>query len=594
MLQVLRAKRFDLLAASGYLLLALFVFGKLWKGVYTRVQDGNVQDQIFFEWVLARAARLITHWENPFFSTQMNFPDGVNLMGNTSILAVAVPLAPITLLFGPQVSYAVMLTAALAGTAFAWYFVLSRHIVESRWAAALGGLTCAFSPGMISQGNGHPNLASQFVIPFIVWQALRLTRGERVVRHGLILGLLIACQAFINEELLLFTALATGLFVVLYAAQRRELIRPAIRPLLVGLTVAAGMALVVLAYPLYIQFLGPQHYSGLHDEWFRLKLDAMSYPAFGRQSLGVYPAVSPVSEHPAEENSFYGWPMCALVVAAAVWMWRNVAARTVSLVGLTFALMSLGPSITVMGVQTGIPGPWAFVGEHLVFKYVNPIRLGLITIPFVGVLIALACDRFLTVTKDMGESRRLVRGAGLLLVAAALVPIAPMPLPTRPHNPPPAFITAGAYRPYTEGGRTLVPVPLPTNFDTTGMYWSASTGLDFSMPWGYFIGPRSGKAGDVGTHERPERPTPTLLTEVETSRRPAQVTDLDRANARADLEYWKAGVVVLDIRHPASGALRKTLEDLLGSAATERDGVWFWDVRALTDSPSEQPTRPLS
>jgi hypothetical protein len=59
----------------------------------------------------------------------MNAPNGVNLMANTGLLGLTVPLVPVTLLFGPVVTFTIMLTGGLAATAWAWYHVLSRHIV---------------------------------------------------------------------------------------------------------------------------------------------------------------------------------------------------------------------------------------------------------------------------------------------------------------------------------------------------------------------------------------------------------------------------------------------------------------------------------
>ena len=67
---------------------------------------------------------------------------------------------------------------------------------------------------MISQATGHPNIAAQFVLPFVVLVVLRLGRPDGWdVRRGLVLAGLVVVQVFINEELLLFTALALGVFL---------------------------------------------------------------------------------------------------------------------------------------------------------------------------------------------------------------------------------------------------------------------------------------------------------------------------------------------------------------------------------------------
>ena len=62
---------------------------------------------------------------------------------------------------------------------------------------------------MISHANGHINWTAQFLVPFIVLAALRL----RTWKDGIPLALLVLYQAFINEEVLLYTALALAVFM---------------------------------------------------------------------------------------------------------------------------------------------------------------------------------------------------------------------------------------------------------------------------------------------------------------------------------------------------------------------------------------------
>src|SRR5215469_14192997 len=167
-----------------YLALALWVTSGVWRHVGALALVSGGSDVSFFEWALVHAARIVTHGENPLFTARLNAPDGVNLMANTGLLGLTVPLVPVTVLFGPAVAFTVMLTGGLAGTAWAWYRVLSRHVV-GWWPAALaGGLFAGFAPGMVSQVNGHPDLAGQFLIPFIIWRALSL----RTARDGVLLG----------------------------------------------------------------------------------------------------------------------------------------------------------------------------------------------------------------------------------------------------------------------------------------------------------------------------------------------------------------------------------------------------------------------
>src|SRR5437868_3048339 len=203
-----------LLAVVAYLLTAGAVTERVWFYLNTYIMAGNQQDQGFFEWTLANAVRVVTGGHNPFFTDQLNVPDGVNMIANTSAYGLTIPLIPITMLFGPHVSFAVMITVGLAATSTAWYWFFAKHVVTSKLAAFVGGAFCGFAPGMISQANAHPNLVAQFVLPLILSRLLVLREPGRLVRNGVILGLLVTYQAFLNEELLFVLAMAVGLFLL--------------------------------------------------------------------------------------------------------------------------------------------------------------------------------------------------------------------------------------------------------------------------------------------------------------------------------------------------------------------------------------------
>jgi len=158
-----------------YLVGAVVVLHNLWADPDGVVLRDNYPDQVQFEWFLTNGANAVGHVENPLFTAKLNAPYGVNLMANTSMLALALPLAPVTLTFGAGATFVVVDTLALTGTAAAWCFVLDR-LLNHRAAAAIGGAFCGFAPAMISHATGHPNIVAQFVLPFIVLVVLRLGR----------------------------------------------------------------------------------------------------------------------------------------------------------------------------------------------------------------------------------------------------------------------------------------------------------------------------------------------------------------------------------------------------------------------------------
>jgi hypothetical protein len=568
----------DLVALVVYLLGGVFLLAGLWRDLGHRVQASNVQDQGFFEFVLAHAARSVTHLENPLFTGQINVPDGVNMMANTSILALGIPLAPVTLIFGVGVSYALLGGLAPALTATAWYWVLSRHVVASRFAAFVAAGFCGFAPGIVSQSNAHPNVAAQFMVPLILSQVARLRSTERPVRTGVLLGLLIVCQAFINEEILLFTAIAGVVMALVYALSRWSELRRALRRGITGLAVAAGVGVALLAYPLWFQFFGPQHYGAVPGLSVVLYSDVGSYLNYATESLAGAPSSTDgLVAHLAEENAYYGWPLLIVALVIAVWLWRSIPVRIASAVAVFFGAMSLGPKIYVYGHDTGIPGPFRLVNWLPVIESVVPVRLALPVIAAVGLLIAVGLDRVVRAPRS-AEPPKLIWYA---MFAAALLPLFPTPLPAKVVPGTPAFITDGTWRRYVPAGRSVVTVPLPTFEHLEGQRWSARTDLEMPIAGGYFLGPGGG-AGTRALYGSPSRPTSTLLDRVARTGAPPAVTDTDRRDAVEDLRFWRASVVVLgDV--PNRNALRATVRALLGQEPRLVGGVWVWDVRSLVD-----------
>jgi hypothetical protein len=574
---------------GGYLAAAVYVTARLWINPARQVLSTNDTDHMQFQWFFAHAAWAVTHGHNPLFTDQLNVPHGVNLMSNTSMLGVAIPLAPVTLLFGPSVSFAVALVLGLALTAAAWYRVLSRQVVSSRSAAWLGGAFIGFAPGMISQAGGHPNLTALFVVPFIVWRVIRLGEPGRSVRNGVILGLLVTYQAFVNEEILFLTALGCGMFVAVYAERCWSQVRSGLRPFLAGLGVAALTAGALLAYPLYVQFFGPGRYRGLPFPLDLFITDLASLWTFAGTSLaGDAAAARQVSISPTEENTFFGWPLLVLIGVIVVWLRRRPEVRALLATGVMFLALAVGPTITVDGHRTGIPGPLRALGNFPPFDLATPSRYALGLIPVVGVLLALACAEAEDLAARWRGSGFPVRAAWWGAVAAALIPLVPTPLPVQ-DRPVPRFITSGQWRQYVADGHTLVPVPLTRNLDMEGMRWSAVTGVGFAMPSGYFLGPTS-ESDPAARWEAPVRNTSEKFKSAARYGTVPRITNADRARAVEDLRFWRAGVLVLAPRAGVPGAaltprdvaLRETVTRLTGIRPTWVDGVWIWDVRGIS------------
>ncbi|WP_207944517.1 glycosyl transferase [Actinomadura rubrisoli] len=577
----LSGREADLAVAAGFLLAAFAVLGRLWADPGRRYLVDGGQDQTQWEWFFAVTARAVTRLDDPFSTTLQNFPGGVNLMANTVMLGVSVPLTPVTLAFGPSATWALVLTLGLGGSAAAWYRLFQRHLGASRAAAAVGGGFCGFAPPIISHANAHPNFVVLAAVPFMIGRLVRLARGEgRPLREGAFLGLLAAYQIYLGEEALLLTATGLALFAAAYAAFRPAAARAAAGRIAAGCGVAAVVFLPLTTYALLWQFFGPQSYDGLvHGPSGN---DVAVLTAFARQSLaGHQAAPGPLDVSPTEQNAFFGWPLAVLVAALVTWQRRDPLVRALGAVIVAAVLLSLGPEVVVDGHRTGVPGPWRLVSEAPLYESVIESRLTLLCAPAAGLLLALGVDRFLA-TAPAGTPRAAgVRLLCCVVLAQALLPIAPKPLAAQDRPPVPAFFADGTWRRHVRPGRALVPAPLPDVPDATPLHWQVEAGFGFPVPEGYFIGPFG--PGREGGYGAARRPTSDLLAKARDEERPPVVGDADRAAARADLAYWRADAVVLG-PNAKQRVLREVLQELLGPGRYE-GGVWVWDVRDLTGGP---------
>ncbi|MBU2670679.1 DUF2079 domain-containing protein [Actinoplanes bogorensis] len=588
-----RRWRSHLFVALAALVLATYVISRLWSDPFQHAVAENVGDQAFFEWVLSYGVHLIQHGGDPFFTDLLNVPDGVNLAANTSITVYAILFAPLTWLAGPQVTFLTVLTLNLAGSAFAWYLFLGRWITANRAAAALAGLFCGFAPGFVAHANGHLNWTSGWIAPLVLWRLLKMRDSSRWLRNGLLLGLTLALGFSIAAEGLFFAALAGGVFVIAWAAApvNRAEARAALPKFLAGLGVTAVVAGALLAYPLYMHFAGPQTFKGTGFNQRHYAEDLLSFFAFADRSLASWAGLSNhLAANRTEEQSFFGLPFLVLIVVALRMLFqraddeRRATLRALIIVGGLFFLISLGPRLRVGGWESDIPLLYAPLQHLPLFDAALPARFALVLVGVFGVVLAMACEQ------AFGDTRpRPLFTMGLVV---ALLPIFPIPLEYRHRTPEPRFIADGTWEKYVPDGGTISALPFAINVAADGQRWQAYTmargGKMFRIPDGYFLGPDIDGAEGKGRIGAVPRATDWLFLRAALYGYLADLSNADRATARADFQRWGINALFLtdEITGPEGPLFRSAVEitatELLGEP--ERvDDVLVWRIRPGVD-----------
>jgi len=565
----------DALVCAAITVVAGWLAHGLWPHPGTRVLAFNPTDQALDEWFLANGTRFYTG-DFHLVTHLLNAPDGVNLLSNASLIALGLLLAPLTLAFGPAVSFAVVTVANLAGTGIAWYLLLARTLRLRRVAAAVGGAFAAFAPGIVSQANGHLHITAQWLVPPIVWCVHRLAgaaeldgtaRWRRVVATGVLLAGLVSVQLFLGEEVLFLTAATLIPFCLVYALVAPGYARRVLPTLGAGALLAAAIAGAVLYHPLWVQFAGPQHVPNGPFSAAYFSTDLASFGSISPLSFAGDVQAQRLVSGPAEYTTFFGVPLLLVVGGATLWQWRRPMVVSATAAAVVMAVLSLGPHYVVNTTRTQKRAPYGWIENLPVIDGALPTRFALAMIPLIAIVLAVALD---AAVRQHARLRLLVPFA----VVVALVPIAPRPLATHDRPPVPRYFTDGYWRSCVRPGGVLVPVPLPEALNPDSMRWPAATGNQFAIPQGFFIGPYADNGqASVGIYPRA---TSQLLDKVNKSGVPADVSDDDRARAREDVAYWHASCVVV-AHGPDGEPLRTTLDALFGTGDDVAD-VYVWHV----------------
>lgn len=571
----------DAAVCLAYTIIAGWLTHGLWPDPATRALAHNVNDQALIEWFLAHGTLL---WTGDFslVTDRLNAPDGVNLMSNASHILHGALMAPVTAVFSAAVSFAVLVAVNLAATAAGWYLFFARTLRLHRGAALIGGAIAGFAPGMVSQSNSHLHITAQWLVPAIIASVVRLTRitsAKSVVKTGVGLGALITAQLLLGEEVLFLTALTLSLFAIAYSIRQLGWVRRVAPRFLAGAALAAGLALLACAYPLWTQFAGRQHTPNAPFGAAFFYADLASFTAISPLSLAGAEASAKLASSAAEFNTFLGLPLLIVVGVGALWRWRAPTTMATVVAGLVMAWLSLGPTVTSHGHKTGWPSLYHHIAHVPVVDGALPTRYALALIPLIALLLAQTIDHAVRAGRARGvgpatRTGRVLRVAVPVVVIAALIPIAPTPLATTDRTPVPTFISSGAWRQCVPDGGVLVPVPLPTPLQPDVMRWAAQADDRFAIPQGFFIGPYGpGGLSSIGTYPRP---TSQLLAEVARTGVVPPITSRIRRQASADLAYWRADCVALAPGANAT-ALRQTLDLLLGPGQRVAD-TWTWPI----------------
>ncbi|MGC1903161.1 MAG: hypothetical protein WA715_05030, partial [Candidatus Acidiferrum sp.] len=247
-------------------------------------------DQVQQIWFLRWAQFALWHAHNPFYTSYLNYPLGLNLLANTSMLALGSIFSPLTAWFGPVVTWNVLIKLAVVTSAFSMCMVLRRWTVW--WPAAfLGGLLYRFSAYFTVYGSGYLFLVFVPMPPVILLllNEAMVRQRWRADRVGLLLGAAITVQYFISAEVLASTLVMAVIGCAIVVIAERKRLRQRTAYLQKALIYAVVLAALLLLAPVLFMLVGTAHIGGVPQ------LAGGPGDLLGAVIPGTYQAVDPSS-----------------------------------------------------------------------------------------------------------------------------------------------------------------------------------------------------------------------------------------------------------------------------------------------------------
>jgi hypothetical protein len=309
------------------------------------------RDVSIYVWDLWWVAHQVVHLHNPWFTTHLAAPAGLQLGYQTLVPLLGVLMTPVTLVFGPSAAYN-LLNIVLPGLACYAMYRAARLWLPTRVGAIAAGAFFGLSAMLTYQAWYHLNIAYGTVfLPLTLEAAVRLRRGPTIGR-GVILGVVLGASVLVNQESAVMAVILAALCLLPWLAGSRALATALTR--LRALAVATVAALVVASPQLVAMVqqaraggaVAPAAAYGYADWVANVPSLFAPSPRLLNEGLTSLGSIYTSRTHLETLNTF-GIVLSVLAVLGLVASWRRRSAWLLALLWLGGAALALGPVLYV-------------------------------------------------------------------------------------------------------------------------------------------------------------------------------------------------------------------------------------------------------
>ncbi|MCD6291086.1 MAG: hypothetical protein J7M34_11330 [Anaerolineae bacterium] len=397
-----RARRHGLVLLS-YGLLSLILTYPLILHFTTHVPGDGIDDPAL-TWNLwwVRFSILKLHG-NPFHCRWMFWPIGINLAFYTLTVLNGLLSIPLQTTLGIVPASNILLLSSFILGGYGAYLLAwevwgtgHRPTYSLLGAAWLSGLIYAFASNKLFYAAlGQFNIASSQWVPFCMLYVWRAGRENGRPRDAILAGLFLGLQAWAEATFASFLLIFIGIYALWRAAAhpRRGTWLPWVTRLaILGLVFAA--IIVPMLANMWPDLRAEGDFltsGGGFADVFSADLAGYLIPTLHHPLLGHITAHMPFP-HDKGQHVYLGYSTGVLALIGLLHRPQRTAAFW-GIAAVVFFLLTLGPTLRVMGHDTGIPGPFALVSRWPFFKgnrypsrYAVPLLLSISMLAAGGVL----------------------------------------------------------------------------------------------------------------------------------------------------------------------------------------------------------------
>lgn len=578
-----------------YVILAVAVFWRVSPWNASRLPTipfgtFGVSDPVNMTWSLAWVAHALQHGLNVFHTNFLDYPNGAPITNGGPLLGLIA--APFTLTLGPIAAFNVLLRLAYASSAASMFLVLRNWC---RWPAAfVGGVIYGFGPYVVSQGQTHLNLMFVPIPPLIVWcvYELLITKRHNAVRMGILLGVLCAAQALIEEELLTLLGVVIAIGLVGLAIYSGKAWRQRFDHLARAIIPAFLVFMAITGYMLWSLLFGPGHISGAIQQisilqGYRTDLLGPLIPTFSQLLMPSSMAATAahfLSGNPSENSTYLGIPAVVLLGFFAIKFRREPIILFSTLLAVVAFILSLGSRLSINGHVTSIPLPETLFTRLPLLDNTVPSRFSFVVCLFSAIALAVGSDRFIKAldvrprVRHFDSATVALGFASLALCVACLLPQVPFNTEKTPW-PPDINSTLKTI----PTGSVVLTYPYPDEKFEEAMSWQASDAMNFRIFGGYAL--VQGKK-NFGVSYQPLLPHPFIQEYLAYAQygkaalypAPSKKVSAPRALCRFISQYGVGAIIFWDQGTHPKKIKQLFLADLGPPARSSRDGnilVWL-------------------